>query len=85
LSVYPIQAPVSLLPFENSAEAEAFASTLAHSTLAPSRRFLIYGWEPQVHYWRDWFQSRAEFAGWRQRRIGPFADVDVVELEAPEL
>jgi mannosyltransferase len=78
LSVYPIHAPVSLLPFENSPEAEAFASTLA-----PSRRFLIYGWEPQVHYWRDWFSSRAEFAGWRQRRIGPFADVDVVEFEAP--
>jgi len=78
LSVYPIHAPVSLLPFENSAEAEAFASTLA-----PSQRFLIYGWEPQVHYWRDWFSSRAEFAGWRQRRIGPFADVDVVEFESP--
>jgi mannosyltransferase len=83
LSVYPIHAPVSLLPFENSTEAEAFASTLAHGTLAPSRRFLIYGWEPQVHYWRDWFSSRAEFAGWRERRIGPFADVDVVEFEAP--
>jgi mannosyltransferase len=83
LSVYPIHAPVSLLPFENSPEAEAFASTLAHSTLVPSRRFLIYGWEPQVHYWRDWFNSRPEFAGWRQRRVGPFADVDVVEFEAP--
>jgi hypothetical protein len=83
LSVYPIHAPVSLLPFDNSPEAEAFALALSHSTLGPSRRFLIYGWEPQVHYWRDWFSSRAEFAGWRQRRVGPFADVDVVEFEAP--
>ncbi len=83
LSVYPIHAPVSLIPFENSPEAETFVATLAHGTLAASRRFLIYGWEPQVHYWRDWFSSRAEFAGWRQRRIGPFADDDVVEFEAP--
>lgn len=83
LDVYPIRAPISLLPFENSPEAQAFVSKLTHSTLVPSRRFLIYGWEPQVHYWRDWFQNRAEFAGWRQRRIGPFADVDVVEFEAP--
>ncbi len=85
LSVYPIRAPVSLLPFENSPEAEAFGATLAHSTLMPARRFLIYGWEPQVHYWRDWFSSRPELAGWRQHRLGPFADVDVVEFEAPGL
>lgn len=82
LSVYPFHARTYPFPFENSPDAESFASTLAKGTLAGSRHFLIYGWEPQVHFWRDWFSSRAEFAGWHQRRIGPFADVDVVEFEA---
>ena len=29
----------------------------------PPRRFLIYGWGPQVSFWRDWFAHRPEFAG----------------------
>ena len=83
LSVYPIRGRVYLFPFENSPEAESFASTLAQRALPVSRRFLIYGWEPQVHFWRDWFAHRTEFAGWSVRRLGPFADVDVVEFDAP--
>jgi hypothetical protein len=42
---------------------------------------LIYGWQPQVDFWRDWFARRPEFKGWHQQRIGPFADVDVVLFE----
>jgi mannosyltransferase len=83
LSVYPIRGRVYLFPFESSPEADSFASTLAQGTLRESRRFLIFGWEPQVHFWRDWFGRRAEFSGWSIRRLGPFADVDVVEFVAP--
>jgi len=43
---------------------------------------LIYGWEPQVHFWRLWFARRPEFAAWHERRLGPFADVDVILFEA---
>lgn len=77
LAVYPISGKIYLFPFENSPPAESQAATLAQS-----RRFLIYGWLPQVTYWRDWFARRPEFAGWHQRRMGPFADVDVVLFEA---
>jgi len=83
LSVYPIQGKTQLFPFEDSPEAETYASKLMQNTLIGSRRFLIYGWEPQVHYWRDWFARRPELQGWNQRGLGPFADVDVVEFEAP--
>ncbi len=83
LSVYPIRGRVYLFPFENSPEAEAYASTIAASELPAARRFLIYGWEPQVHFWRDWFAHRTEFAGWNIQRLGPFADEDVVEFLAP--
>jgi len=80
LDVYPIQGRIYLFPFEDSTQAEAYADSLA-GTLSGSRRFLIYGWEPQVHFWRDWFRRSPEFAGWRMRHIGPFADEDVVEFE----
>lgn len=81
LDVYPIKAKPYLFPFEVSPPAEAFASELTQSVLRASRRFLIYGWGPQVNFWRDWFARRAEFTGWRHRRLGPFADVDVVVFE----
>jgi hypothetical protein len=38
-----------------------------------------------VNFWRAWFAHRPEFANWRQRRIGPFADVDIVLFEAVAL
>jgi len=82
LAVYPISGKVYLFPFENSPEAESQASALAQGALSSSRRFLIYGWGPQVNFWRDWFARRPEFAGWHQRRVGPFADVDLVLFEA---
>jgi hypothetical protein len=81
LDVYPIHVNPYLLPFEAVPEAESFAASLARGALSSSRRFLIYGWQPQVNFWRDWFARRPEFAAWHQRRLGPFADVDVIEFE----
>ncbi|MGA2723422.1 MAG: glycosyltransferase family 39 protein [Bryobacteraceae bacterium] len=83
LAVYPISGKIYLFPFENSPPAESQAPALAQGALSSSRRFLVYGWGPQVNYWRDWFTRRPEFAGWHERRVGPFADVDVVLFEAP--
>ena len=83
LDVYRIRGRLLLLPFENSPESESFAIPLA-TALGPAHRFLIYGWEPQVHFWRDWFAARPELAHWSQRTLGPFADVDVVEFSAPD-
>jgi len=82
LSVYPVNAKPYLFPFEDSATADSWAATLSQGALSASRRFLIYGWEPQVHFWSDWFAARPELAGWRRHRLGPFADVDVVLFEA---
>lgn len=81
LSVYPISARAYLFPFEDGPAAEAWASSLSRVPLASSNRFLIYGWQPQVDFWRNWFAQRPEFQGWHQRRLGPFADVDVVLFE----
>ena len=82
LSVYPVHGPAYLLPFEDSREADSWASRVTHATLLPARRFLIYAWLPQATFWREWFAARPEFAGWRQQRLGPFADVDVILFEA---
>lgn len=83
LSAYPVAGSKLLFPFENTPASESWAATLVPGKLSASRQFLIYGWEPQVHFWRDWFARRPEFARWRQQRLGPFADVDVVRFEAP--
>jgi mannosyltransferase len=81
LAVYPIRGKPYLFPFATSPQAELFASAVARGALLASGRFLIYGWEPQVNFWRDWFARRPEFAAWRRRRLGRFADVDVVLFE----
>jgi len=81
LSVYPIRGRIYLFPFETSPQAGSFAAALADGTLSQSRRFLIYGWGPQVRYWHAWFGRRAKFADWREHTLGPFADVDVVEFD----
>ncbi len=81
LAAYPISGKVYLFPFRISPEANQYAVTLSQKTISVSDRFVLYGWEPQVHFWRDWFAGRPELAGWRQKRLGPFADVDVVVFE----
>jgi hypothetical protein len=76
LAVYPVRGRIYALPFTTSPEAERLARTV-------SRDFVLYGWEPQVHFWRDWLAAQPQFQGWRQQRLGPFADVDVVLFQAP--
>jgi mannosyltransferase len=76
LDVYPIAGQPVLLPYRDYPHA-----TQMLAGIQPSGRFLIYGWEPQAHFWRDWLAARPEFTGWSARRLGPFADVDVVMFE----
>ena len=80
LSVYPIRGNTYLFPFEGSPEAGAYAASLLQGAISKSGKFLIYGWEPQVDYWREWFTRRPELTDWKQRRLGPFADDDAVEF-----
>ncbi|HTA71750.1 MAG TPA: glycosyltransferase family 39 protein [Bryobacteraceae bacterium] len=81
LSVYPVRGKIYPFPFEASLEAEKYAARLSRETLAGSRRFVIYGGDHSVWYWREWFAVRAELSGWRRRQLGPFGDVDVVLYE----
>jgi hypothetical protein len=81
LAIYPLRAVTYLFPFEVSTSAEDFAAGLSRQTLTSSARFLIYGGAGNVRYWRAWFANRPEMEGWKQKRLGPFADVDVVLFE----
>ena len=81
LLIYPIQGRPYLFPFENSPEAARFAMTLSNDTLSASGRFVIYGGDRSVRYWRAWFAGRPELAGWHQTRRGPFGNVDVVVFQ----
>jgi len=78
LTVYPVTGDPYLLPYEDSPQASRYAETLPHG-----RRFVIYGDNRNVHFWRDWFAARPELRGWRNRPLGPFGDVDVALFEAP--
>jgi hypothetical protein len=75
LAVYPVPGKIWLFPFEDSAEAEAFAR---QQLPAISKRFVLYGGQGQVDFWRDWFAARPELAGWRDERFRTFGDVEVV-------
>lgn len=81
LAVYPVSGKPYLLPFEASAAAQQYATELSKQTLASSGRFVIYGDNHNVFVWRDFFAARPELAGWSNRRLGPFGDVDAVLFE----
>ena len=83
LFAYPVRGTVYPFPYETSPEAEAFAIALAGRTLGPSGRFIIYGQNRNVLFWRAWFSARPELTGWQSRRLGPFRDVEVVVFDAP--
>jgi hypothetical protein len=68
----------------HSFEAEHYAEELSSRTLAVSPRFLIYGADRNVHFWREWFAARPEFNTWPNRLLGPFGDVDVALFENPK-
>jgi len=84
LPVYRLAGKPYLFPFEHSLEAETYAAELSSRTLAASPRFLIYGGDHNVHYWRDWFAARPEFDTWPNRLLGPFGDVEVALFENPK-
>lgn len=81
LLVYPVRGNIVLFPFANSPEAENYATALLQGAVPASGRFVIYGGNGPVHFWRDWFEKRPELAGWKHRSLGPFRDVDAVLFE----
>jgi mannosyltransferase len=81
LPVYPIRGKAYPFPFESSPEAKQYAASLSHDALLASGRFILYGGDRNVQFWRDWFAAQPEFANWRNHRAGPFGDVDVVVFE----
>jgi 4-amino-4-deoxy-L-arabinose transferase-like glycosyltransferase len=83
LTVYPVIGRALLFPYEDSPEAQSYAKLLASEVLPKGRRFVIYGDNRNVHFWRDWFATRPELEGWRSRLLGPFGDVDVAVFESP--
>lgn len=81
IGFYPINGKLYPFPFDSSITAETFAAKLAISTLSNSNRFLIYGREEAVRFWRGWFSRRAEFVGWRQQQIGEFNEAQLVQFD----
>lgn len=81
LEAYPIRGKELLFPFETSPEAETYAAGLANGVFSRRGRFVLYGGNEAVGFWRGWFARRPEMAGWNNRRAGRFGDVDVVVFE----
>ena len=78
---YPLRGTEYPFPFETSPEAEKYAATLSLNTLSKADRFLIYGSDSSVKFWRGWFSARVELAGWRIHRVGLYGDVEVVAFD----
>ncbi len=72
-AVYPLRGKIYLFPFE-SVDGVPYATQLTAATLAPAGRFIIYGGDRNVRFWRDWFASRPELQGW-QNQMEKFGDV----------
>ena len=81
LLVYPVRGNIVLFPYATSPEAEDYATALVQGALPRAARFVIYGANGGVHFWRDWFATRPELAGWSHRSLGSFKDVDAVLFE----
>jgi hypothetical protein len=81
LLVYPVRGNVVLFPFVTSPEGEDYATALLKGAIPSADRFVIYGPNGGVHFWRDWFEKRPELAGWSHRSLGNFKDVDAVLFE----
>lgn len=81
LLVYPVRGNAVLFPFVTSPEAQDYATALVQGALPAAGRFVVYGANGGVHFWRDWFAKRPELAGWRHRSLGDFKDVDAVLFE----
>jgi 4-amino-4-deoxy-L-arabinose transferase-like glycosyltransferase len=83
LDVYSVNGKPYLLPYGDSSAGKQYAETLAQGVLPAAGRFLIHGPAADVARWREWFAARPEFAGWRNRQLGPFLDVDVALFSSP--
>jgi hypothetical protein len=81
LPVYRLTGKPYLLPFQPSLEAEAYAARLSESVLDKWDRFVIYGGDHNVLFWRDWFGAQPALRAWSSRRLGPFGDVETVVFE----
>jgi hypothetical protein len=81
LPVYRLTGKPYLLPFQPSLEAEAYAARLSESVLDKWDRFVIYGGDHNVLFWRDWFGAQPALRAWSSRRLGPFGDVEAVVFE----
>lgn len=81
LLVYPVRGTLMLFPYAASPEAEDYAGALLKGALPAAGRFVIYGGNGPAHFWRDWFEHRPELAGWSQRSLGQFRDVQAVLFE----
>jgi len=79
LFVYPVRGNIILFPFVTSPEAEDYATALLGGAIPSAGRFVIYGANGGVHFWRDWFEKR--LGGWKHRSLGDFKDVDAVLFE----
>ncbi len=77
LAVYRTPGRIYPFPFVESPEAELYARNLASGALIHAGRFAIYGGDRNVEFWRRWFAARPELAGWGNRRLGLFGDVEV--------
>ena len=73
LPVYPLRGKLYLFPFEGGDGTE-YATQLTAATLAQSGRFIIYGGDLNVRFWRDWFARRPQLQGW-QNQTEKFGDV----------
>jgi hypothetical protein len=81
LSFYPLKGRAYLFPFE-TADGELYAARLTRETLKPSRRFMIYGSEKSVKYWRVWLSGMPEMKGWKSS-LKVFGDVALAVFDAP--
>jgi hypothetical protein len=84
LLMYPVGGTPYLLPFTTSIEAEQYAATLAAGALASSGRFVVYGGQLNVDWWRRFFSQRPELADWHSEKLGAFGDVEVVVFDKPQ-
>jgi hypothetical protein len=78
---YPVRGRIYPFPFDSSPHVELYAGAVLQRTLSGLDRFVIYGDNPKVTFWRDWFAARPELTGWRSRKLGPFGDVSIVVFE----
>ncbi len=85
LPVYPFTGKPYLFPFAPSPDSETYATQLSQTVLKDTDRFVIYGGDHNVLFWRDWFAAQPDLAGWSSRRLGPFGDVDAVVFEKNSL